>query len=588
MRVVIDFETKDPFISRKMGSGWVYGRDTDFRVLGCGVKCGDDPSIWIDMLQNLDEGYAQLEGILSVATHVICHNAEYDVGCLKYLGLYDKIYRIRDTMIGAKLVHNALPSYSLDALSERYLGKHKTSSTLGDLARSLGLVKNCRQDAEGIAKKNMDLLYEADPKVVAKYCLQDVELTHELDKYIEKEVGYKLYEKYSSIVHPLLAMRDRGVAIDVTAAQSLSDKYKGLIEALECEIKALLRDAGLSEDVNIDSSQQLAVAFGEMGVKTSLTAAGNPSVTAAWMKTTEHPLAKKLLEINKYTKAKNDFVDYMLEIQRDGLIHPQMNPISARTGRFSCSSPNIQQIPGKGEIGEEIRSLFVANKDEMWYSLDYSQQEPRLQVHFAAVLAESGIIENSEALQLAVKAFADNPNTNMHQQATDLINMQTGANYTAKQMKAVNLGITYGMGLAKLAASLNVDEKKAKELRDTYNEHFPFVKQLAKACKDTLENRGWLKSLSGRKLRLEEGSDQHYKAINLLIQGSAADQTIEALLQLWSLGIVPSSCIHDEINLSTSNERAAEKTKEIMEKCVDLKVPVVAQLGKGKNWSEAK
>jgi len=181
-----------------------------------------------------------------------------------------------------------------------------------------------------------------------------------------------------------------------------------------------------------------------------------------------------------------------------------------------------------------------------------------------------------------------------------------------REAKTINLGLFYGMGKAKLQAQLGVTEQRAKELLDTYQKKVPFVKQLIYHTMDRAQQRGWIRTILGRRCRFdkweprtfgmhkpqtfEEASLEHgsgnikraftYKALNKLIQGSAADMTKQAMVNLREAGIIPMIQLHDELNISFENEKQVDEIKEIMEQAVPLKVPNKVDFEDGECWGD--
>jgi len=267
------------------------------------------------------------------------------------------------------------------------------------------------------------------------------------------------------------------------------------------------------------------------------------------------------------------------------------------TGRFSYQNPNLQQIPARNkDLGPKIRSLFIPEEGHTWGCFDYSQQEPRLVVHYAALYKLPSVYD-------VVDAYQNDANSDFHQTVADM------AEIPRSQAKTINLGLFYGMGKAKLQAELGVSKDKAAELFNTYHAKVPFVKQLMEKASNRAQDRGQIRTLLGRLCRFhlwepnsfgmhkamthEDALAEHgpgikraytYKALNKLIQGSAADMTKKSMLELYKEGIVAHIQIHDELCLSIENDAQAKKVVEIMEQAVSLEVPNKVDYEHGKNW----
>tara|TARA_Y100001963_G_scaffold149758_1_gene229752 strand:- start:47 stop:973 length:927 start_codon:yes stop_codon:yes gene_type:complete len=306
-------------------------------------------------------------------------------------------------------------------------------------------------------------------------------------------------------------------------------------------------------------------------------------------------------------------------------------------------NPNLQQIPARGKYGNIIRSLFLPEEGQDWGSFDYSQQEPRLVVHYALKNGMMGAENLAEQYQ-------KNPTTDFHALIASL------AKITRKQAKTINLGLFYGMGKNKLAKSLGLDRDESKELFDQYHRKVPFVRELSSGLQKfaeknknvfTLEDRfcrfdkwepidkEWDKEkgvfvyseyeeVNGRKqivknpvpiMSLKEAKNHYlanrsrslaendpnceyfekhyrpaftYKALNRLIQGSAADMTKKAMVKLHEAGILPHIQIHDELCLSINNIEQAKQVKKIMEEAISLLIPNKVNYKTGSNWGSIK
>ena len=247
-----------------------------------------------------------------------------------------------------------------------------------------------------------------------------------------------------------------------------------------------------------------------------------------------------------------------------------------------------------------IRGLFLPEVGELWGAFDYSSQEPRLVVHYSSLLKLTGAQE-----------FADQYNvdatTDFHQMAADIVGVPR------KQAKDINLGLFYGMGKNKLAEQLGLEYEDAKDLFKEYHGKVPFVQQLADYVVNRASNKGLIRTLLGRKCRFdkwepnayglykpqtyEDAYAEHgpaikraftYKALNRLIQGSAADQTKAAMVALHKEGITPLIQVHDELDISVAEPETASVIQEIMETCVDMQIPSVVDAEFGPSWGEAK
>lgn len=242
------------------------------------------------------------------------------------------------------------------------------------------------------------------------------------------------------------------------------------------------------------------------------------------------------------------------------------------------NSPNIQQIPKRDEeVGPLVRSIYLPEVGEQWYSLDFSSQEPRLQIHFAKLLNAPGVEE-------LVEKFHANPKYDLHKWTAALIFGVSEANVSKDQRniaKTINLGLAYGMGVGKLAESLHLPVSHAQNLLKDYHVRVPFMKYLTSMCGTAIRRRGFIKTLGDRLVK-DDGFS--HKALNKLIQGSASDQTYTCLVELYRRGIKFKFPIHDSIEISAKDPIIIKEVKEVMETIVKLCVPSVTDVEGGDTW----
>ena len=314
---------------------------------------------------------------------------------------------------------------------------------------------------------------------------------------------------------------------------------------------------------------------------------------------------KLIARAREINKAHTTFIDTILKHQYKGRIHAEINQLRSDqggtvTGRFSYANPNLQQIPARNkELGPAIRSLFIPEEGMTWGCFDYSQQEPRLVVHYAALQNLYGV---EEVLDTYHEGDAD-----FHTIVADM------AEIPRSQAKTINLGLFYGMGKNKLQAELGVSKDKAEDLFKQYHNKVPFVKKLMDNVMQRAQSSGKIRTLLGRLCRFhlwepnqfgihkalphEAALAEHgpgikraytYKALNRLIQGSAADMTKKAMIELHKEGITPHIQVHDELDISVVNPLEASKIKDIMESAVQLEVPNKVDYESGPNWGSIK
>jgi DNA polymerase I-like protein with 3'-5' exonuclease and polymerase domains len=334
-----------------------------------------------------------------------------------------------------------------------------------------------------------------------------------------------------------------------------------------------------------------------------------PSFTKNFLQEHKHPIVQMIAKAREINKAHTTFIDTILKFTHKGRIHADINPIRSDqggtvTGRFSYANPNLQQIPARNkELGPMIRSLFLPEVDHKWGCFDYSQQEPRLVVHYAATTEP---ICFDESVTKIVEEFKNN-SVDFHKTVADM------AGISRDQAKTINLGLFYGMGKAKLQAELGLNTKEEAEvLFNQYHNNVPFVKELMNKTSQFAQTSGSIGTLLGRRCRFnkwepatfgmhtamsfEEAERTYgrgrirramtYKALNKLIQGSAADMTKKAMLDLYKEGIIPHIQIHDELDISVKDDNHAKKIVEIMEGAVTLAIPNKVDYESGETWGD--
>jgi DNA polymerase I-like protein with 3'-5' exonuclease and polymerase domains len=591
--IAIDLETKDPNLTT-MGSGWAR---KDGHIIGVAVAVTGNQ--WYFPIRhengpNFDPKVtlSWLRDVCKINRDYVFHNAQYDVGWLLAEDVLIK-GRIVDTMVVAPLLDENRFSYALNAIGRDYLQERKSEVELREAAEAFGV--NAKSE-----------MYKLPAAYVGAYAEQDAALTLRLWEFFKgliiKEEISDILDLELKVLKTIIPMRERGVRVDV-------DKTELIKIDLKQREKKLLDDVAKQTGIAVEmwAAESVAKVFDKLGLdyaKTEKT--GAPSFTKGFLSNHPHEVAQKIVQAREFNKARSTFVDTILKHQIKGRIHAELHPLrndqgGTVTGRFSYSNPNLQQIPARhGEIGPMIRSLFLPEQDTLWGAFDYSSQEPRIVVHYAKLMNFRGAIEFAEQ-------YNEDPRTDFHQMAADIVGVPR------KQAKDINLGLFYGMGSKKLAASLGLEFEDAKELFATYHEKVPFVRELSEYSSNRASQKGVIRTVLGRRCRFDkwepnrygiwkplnyqEAFNEHgpaikraftYKALNKLIQGSAADQTKAAMVALNEEGILPMIQVHDELDISVENEKQAKIVTEIMENCVKLEVPSIVDAEFGPNWGEAK
>jgi DNA polymerase I-like protein with 3'-5' exonuclease and polymerase domains len=551
---------------------------------------------------------------------------------------HDDVVR-RDVQIAEPLLdEETAEGYSLEVLSKKYLGEGKEEELLREAAsRYISGYKDraCRRPISFDPKKDLWML---PPEYVGAYAEGDVDRPRRIyekqSKFIDAENLRSIFNLESSLVPILLRMRIQGVRVDLEKAEALCKVLTKEIDKYSLEIKKLV-----GFDPNLDSGKDLTRAYEVLGARMpelnvaanlKYTALGNASFVAEWFGLQKDPLSRIILKKKKLCTLRDEFlVGDIIKENINGRIHCQFHQLrqdgqGTRSGRFSSSHINLQQVPARHDDdlwgkdspvwAEEVRKLFIADEGKLFGKLDYSQQEVRLNVHFASLCHLPGA-------DATVEAFRANPKLDYHQFTTDIVNKASGRTFKRKQIKSISLGISYGMGLQKLCRQLNVSIPEGQEILSVYHAALPFVKGLATKAMTVAQERGYITTILGRRRRFnlfepvpESKEDRNHayrglprlqaeqqwpgrrlqrfgthKAGNSLIQGSASDQLKQALHVLYyDHGHVPGLIVHDEACASVTDANEVRLYKQVMETCVQLEIPVVADAAIGDSWGSAK
>jgi len=638
--VAIDIETYDPNLKTK-GLGAI--RKDGF-ICGIAVATGKDLAYFPLRHSDTDIDYERINKIWQVLNDKIFqnekitkvfHNAMYDVCWIRAVtGMMIK-GRIVDTMIAASVIDENRFKYSLDALSKDYLNEEKYK---------YDLQQKTLEWSGGTVKDPMTNMHKLPASIVKEYAKQDVNLTYKLWNLFNKKIDEVLYTKddgeqktcrqifelETKLFLCLVDMKFKGVRIDVAKAilfgRHLKKRRDQIIKAIE-SITTIKVDIWAAASIK-KLLDHLHIKDYKVTPKSKM-----PQLPKDYLRTHNNKCLRMIAKAREYDKAVNTFIDGLLEYVHEGRIHADINQIRSDTGgtvtgRFSMSNPNLQQIPAKGYIGGKMRELFIPESNCKWGSFDYSQQEPRIVVHYAIKLGLPG----TENLQ---EEF-DKDDADFHQIVADM------ANISRKQAKTINLGLFYGMGRIKLQKELGLDQRQAKELFNEYHGRVPFVRQLSQELIAFAKENKLLFTLHDRFCRFDkwettnkewnpeinrfnevplytreqaqeafkaEMLDKYkenkidpnymdyferyytpaftYKALNRLIQGSAADMTKKAMVDLHEKGIIPHIQIHDELCFSITDHEP-ELIKSIMEQTIPLEVKNKVDFESGPNWGTIK
>ncbi len=640
--LAIDIETYDPNLN-KLGPG-VYRQDG--YILGVAISDGEGHSRYYNLghydctEQEREENIKELRKILASPCPKVGTNLVYDLDWLenweeskefswrgkgpqfKVNGLLYDIY------ISEPLIDENQGQYSLDFQANKYLGIGKEKTEIDAFCEE--------NDLKGDPRK---WLWKMPSFLVEKYAIADVELPLKIfDKQwqiMNEENLTSIFLLECELIRAILHMRRNGVRID-------ADRRDRNMMIAHNEYEKRFYD--LREkygEVNFNSTQQLADLFdrnnvpynfkvtyedggtdvikhelgkaiqnGTLSQEDNVALHGradevrlcNPTIPKDYLEGLEedYPQIGDILFVRKADRMINAFlngslVDYVTD---DGLIHPSIHNVrddrfGTRSGRFSMRNPNLQQIPAVSTDaywGKLCREVFVPYDDCWWVKIDYSQIEYRCLAHFA-----SG--PGSEKL---VYSYNEDPNTDYHQYIMDLTGL------SRKFAKNLNFGLAYGMGKYHMAELFNWTLDYAEEILHIYHSKAPYVRSTVQNVERVAKNRGYIRTLAGRRSRLID-RNKAYIMFSRLLQGSAADILKKGMFDIYKadlLGdvrnfdedykkgkIFEHLTVHDELDFSVPKTvegiRTLYKAKTKMEQAYNMKIPIIADVEIGPNWAES-
>ena len=563
----LDCETKDPNLL-SMGPGSI--RKDGYVV---GVSIATDDKSWYFPIAHEGGGNLDKDKTVGWLREVLGNeciskvgaNLQYDLEWLRSDLQCTAKGPLYDIQLAEPLLdEDRQGGYSLENLSRWYLKEGKEEGKLKQAAEAYGI--DAKSDLWRLHSKHVGPYAEMDAQL-------PVHIFNQQSIRLKQHNLWDIFELESNLIPVVLDMRFLGVRVDIERAYELSKQM--LVE--ETKLLHLVKKlAGF--EFNPWSSKSIAKAFNQLDINYPLTEKGNPSITRVWLDNHTNPLCKTLVQYRTTSKIRRDFVQgVILDQNIDGRIHAQFHQLrkdlyGTRSGRFSSSHPNLQQIPARDlHYGPLIRSLFIPDKKCKWGKFDYSQQEPRLTVHYGELCGLTGA-------EAAGDIYRESPDADFHKIVADMTGLPR------RDAKTINLGLAYGMGKIRLASELQSTISQAERMLEKYHEKMPFIRQLANKCHDKSMKLGEIVTICGRKRRLDNKS--HHKALNSLIQGSAADMTKKAMLECHKEGWTPHLQVHDELCFSLNNPKnEAPRIKEIMETTVKLSIPVLVDCDIGNNWA---
>lgn len=616
--ISIDTETKDPGLM-DFGPGWA--RNNGHIV---GVSVAVHGGAWYfpvrhevetELNMPAEHVFAWLRDTLALPMPKVGANLTYDIGWLEEEGVHVK-GPLYDVQYAEALLHEAA-TVSLDDLGERYLGRGKETNLL---------YQWCSDFYGGSLSDQRKNIFRAPPSLVGAYAEQDAIIPLQVAELqfprLHSEQLLDLYNMECRLIPLMVAMRRTGVRVDLARAEEVHAILKE---------KQLLAQKTLKEmvgrDINVNAADSLKYAFDKFDIPYSLTKKSKkPSFTKDFLEHLDHPIGDIVRDIRKYDKLCGTFIQsYILGSHIDGRVHCQFHQLrgegdGTRSGRYSSSTPNLQNIPSRDEIlAPLIRSMFVPDYGHVgWRKYDYSQIEYRKLVHYAV----------GPGADAARKQYNDNPTTDYHEWTLDLvapkahwdISTKEKRKHHRKPVKNINFGLIFGMGVAKLSRSLGLTDKEGRALFNAYHEGVPFAKPTMDFCSKFAEENGYITTILGRRSRFDLWEPAHtpkgqersialplhlalqmyghrikrghlHKALNRRLQGSAADLMKKAMLICWEDGIfdetgIPKLTVHDELDFSDpgGKDEAFRAMQHTMETAIPISIPVKAEGDFGPNW----
>ncbi|MDD5527937.1 MAG: DNA polymerase I [Patescibacteria group bacterium] len=509
------------------------------------------------------------------------HNIKFDLRVLRHNGIKMRGLDF-DTMIASYLLNPGTRAHNLDAVTFAELGFEKIST----------------EDLLG-AGKDKKIFANVETEKLAVYSCEDADFTNrlvaKLSKHLKEKELAELFEEIEMPLVPVLAtIEDNGVIIDKDFLAVMDKKVGKKISGLEKKIWAL---AG--GEFNINSTQQLKeVLFEKLNISTAMvgrTKTGYSTAADELEKLKhEHEIIPLIQEYRELAKLQSTYIQALPALinPQTGRVHASFNQTVTATGRLSSSDPNLQNIPIRTELGQEIRHAFIAQTGWKIVSLDYSQIELRLAAHLSG--DERMIDTFARGLDIHTSTAA----------AINNVKIEDVTKKMRQEAKAINFGILYGQGPYGLAQNADMPLNRAKEFIEHYFDLYPKIKKYSEAMMDFARKNGYVETLFGRRRYLPEITSQvapvrasaERMAVNTPLQGTNADMIKKAMIlaqnlidEKYSDSVKMIIQVHDELVFEMREDKmkeAAGRIQDIMRNILKLKVPVVVDIEIGENWGE--
>lgn len=622
-RLGLDTETCDPQL-RKLGPGVRRGAT----LAGISFSLDGEHGHYLPLRHaggdNVEDPARALAYVRDQAARytgeVVGAKLSYDLDFLAEAGVHFPHATFRDVQVAEPLLDELQFSYSLDSILKRHGLPLKDEALLREAAAQF------RVDPKAD-------MWQLPARYVGPYAEADAMLP--LTLLARQEIGLdaqglrKIWDLESRLLPVLVKMRRRGVAVDFDHL----DKVERFAVAEENKAWGeLQRLTGVSVRLgDAMKAEVIARALAAAEITTPRTAQGKPSITKEWLESLNHPAGAVIRRARKMSQLRSTFIGAVREHAVRGRIHCTFNQLimqkdedkddtnGAAYGRLSCSDPNLQQQPARDPlIGPFWRKVYVPDAGGEWASLDYSQQEPGLALHFAAASGAQriGATAHQSALE-AVERKHNDPKMDYHTMFTAMVHGPhvLEMDKKSKELKVLRdpckniyLGIVYGMGGPKLCRSLGLPTKviahyktgrrmevagdEGQALLDLVDRRVPYLRATARAVENVAKERGYVTTIMGRRCHFpvdHHGNyDYTHKAFNRIVQGSAADQMKLAMVEMDADGAPLQLQVHDEVDLTIDSRAQGERYASIMIECLKLRVPVKVDLEVGPSWGEIK
>jgi DNA polymerase I-like protein with 3'-5' exonuclease and polymerase domains len=632
-RVAIDVETRDPGI-KDLGPGVRRDQRSHYMV-GYSYAIDGGPSFYVPTKHqggdNVEDAGLAWDWLRNQAKQftgeVVGANLSYDLDWLQGSNInFPNVSRFRDVLIAAPLLNELEMSYSLDAVLSRAGFETKEDSLLIEAAGAFSQGTGKRGKGKEQLSPKADL-WRLPARYVGAYgegdAYKPLELLRWQEARIEEQDLWQVWDLESDLLPILVKMRARGVRIDMDQLAKV-ERYS-MAEELDAW-KMVKRLTGVQLTTKDTwKAEALAMPLRAIGVHVGETKQGKPNIDQAFLSSIDHPVATAIQWARKVNKLRTTFANSVRRFIVGDRLHPTFNQVKqakddgtedskgARFGRISSDKPNIQQQPSRDEFANMWRGIYIPEDGERWCCADYSQQEPRLTTHYAALTDCTGAWE-------MVMAYRNNPDLDNHAFMEEL----TGVKRT--YAKQIYLGLCYGMGPAKMCRQLRLPTEWAvranhevtyyptqteareaareyeksfvwegagpegREMLDNFHARAPFISELAKKCQNKASNTGTIRTLGGRVVHFPEAPDGSYawvyRALNRLIQGSGGDQMKAAMVEADREGFELLIQVHDELNISTADTATAMRLGKLMANVVQLELPVKVDVELGPSWGE--